>query len=40
METGIAQHDLLKELCEANTLTGESVEDLSERPRFFFARSR
>ena len=40
METGIAQHDLLKELCEANTLTGESVEDLSARPRFFFARSR
>ena len=37
METGIAQHDALKELAAANGLTGESLEDLSERPRFFFA---
>jgi len=37
METGIAQHDALKELAAANGLTGESLEDLSEWPRFFFA---
>lgn len=37
METGIAQQDALKELAAASGLTGESLEDLSERPRFFFA---
>lgn len=37
METGIAQHGVLKELAESAGLSGESIEDLSERPRFFFA---
>ncbi len=37
VETGIAQHELLNELATAADLTSESVEDLSERPRFFFA---
>ena len=37
LETGIAQHTPLKEAAEAQGMTGESVQDLSERPRFFFA---
>lgn len=39
METGVAQHEVLKELAAANGLAGESLEDLSERPRFFFIRT-
>lgn len=37
LETGIAQHATLKQLADDNGLTGESLEDLSGRPRFFFA---
>ena len=40
METGIAQHKQLQGLAEANGLSGESIEDLSERPRFFFAQPK
>lgn len=40
METGIAQHPQLEEIAAAHGLAGESVLDLSERPRFFFASSR
>lgn len=40
METGIAQHEELNQLSEASDLTGESIEDLSGRSRFFFARAR
>jgi len=40
METGVAQHEKLKELAAAAGLAGgESLEDLSERPRFFFIRT-
>ncbi|TVP79240.1 MAG: peptide chain release factor N(5)-glutamine methyltransferase [Puniceicoccaceae bacterium] len=35
METGIAQHAALKQLAETHGLTGESMEDMSGRPRFF-----
>lgn len=37
LETGIAQHEALTQLATDNGLTGESLEDLSGRPRFFFA---
>jgi len=37
LETGIAQHAALKQLAEDSGLTGESLEELSGRPRFFFA---
>ncbi len=39
VETGIAQHEVLAELAKSVGLTdGHSQEDLSGRPRFFFAR--
>ncbi|CAA6697346.1 MULTISPECIES: peptide chain release factor N(5)-glutamine methyltransferase [unclassified Lentimonas] len=38
LETGIAQTETLNALCEAAGLKGESLEDLSGRPRFYFAR--
>ena len=38
LETGIAQADALDALCEAAGLQGECIEDLSGRPRFYFAR--
>ncbi|KRP35586.1 MAG: protein-(glutamine-N5) methyltransferase, release factor-specific [Opitutaceae bacterium BACL24 MAG-120322-bin51] len=38
LETGIAQTEALNALCEAGGLKGESLEDLSGRPRFYFAR--
>jgi release factor glutamine methyltransferase len=38
LETGIAQTEALNTLCEAAGLKGESLEDLSGRPRFYFAR--
>lgn len=39
-ETGIAQHDKLKQLVEAAGFRDfESIEDLSARPRFVFARA-
>ncbi len=38
METGIAQHDQLAELATAAGLRGESVQDMSGRPRFYFCR--
>ena len=37
LETGIAQRDALNTLSSATGLRGESVEDLSECPRFYFA---
>lgn len=37
LETGIAQHLILAETAQSRGLTGESAQDLSERPRFFFA---
>ena len=36
LETGIAQHAVLKEAATTRGLVGESLQDLSERPRFFF----
>ncbi|NBB78803.1 MAG: peptide chain release factor N(5)-glutamine methyltransferase [Verrucomicrobia bacterium] len=36
LETGIAQHAILKETAASHGLSGESVQDLSERPRFLF----
>lgn len=39
LETGIAQHAALKQLAQDNSLSGESLEDLSGRSRFFFAIS-
>lgn len=39
LETGIAQHATLKQLAQDNGLSGESLEDLSGRSRFFFAIS-
>jgi len=38
LETGIAQTEALDALCEAAGLQGECIEDLSGRPRFYFAR--
>jgi len=38
LETGIAQGEALRSLAEEAGLAGEVVEDLSGRPRFFFAR--
>ena len=38
METGIAQSKALSALSKQAGLSGESLEDLSGRPRFFFAR--
>lgn len=35
METGIAQHEILAELASASGMTGESVSDMSGRPRFY-----
>jgi release factor glutamine methyltransferase len=37
LETGIAQHQAIAELCQAAELVGDSVPDLSGRPRFYFA---
>jgi release factor glutamine methyltransferase len=37
LETGIAQHSTLKQIAADNELKSESLEDLSGRPRFFFA---
>jgi release factor glutamine methyltransferase len=36
METGIAQHAALAEIASAAAMTGESVNDMSGRPRFYF----
>ena len=38
LETGIAQTEALDALCVAGGLKGERLEDLSRRPRFYFAR--
>jgi release factor glutamine methyltransferase len=38
METGIAQSEALTAMAAEAGLKGENVEDLSERPRFFFAQ--
>ncbi|NCG08682.1 MAG: peptide chain release factor N(5)-glutamine methyltransferase, partial [Verrucomicrobia bacterium] len=38
LETGIAQGDALHTLAKENGLQGEVLEDLSQRPRFFFAQ--
>jgi release factor glutamine methyltransferase len=40
LETGIAQHEALQDLCRASGLTAESIRDLSGRPRFCFAQNR
>lgn len=40
METGIEQHAELDDLTEAAGLIGEGIQDLSGRPRFYFARPR
>jgi release factor glutamine methyltransferase len=37
LETGIAQTAALEALATENGLQGETLEDLSQRPRFFFA---
>ncbi|WPJ94085.1 peptide chain release factor N(5)-glutamine methyltransferase [Coraliomargarita algicola] len=37
METGIAQSEALSEMAQLAGLQGQSIEDLSGRPRFFFA---
>ena len=37
LETGIEQADAIKAMASKVSLHGQSVEDLSERPRFFFA---
>lgn len=39
LETGILQHAELERLCSEAGLQGESLDDLSGRPRFYFARS-
>lgn len=39
METGIAQTQQLTELAKSAEMTGESFDDMSGRPRFFFCRS-
>ena len=39
IETGIEQADAIKQMALKASLDGQSVEDLSERPRFFFASS-
>lgn len=39
IETGIEQADAIKEMALEASLHGQSVDDLSERPRFFFASS-
>jgi len=38
LETGIAQAEALRELAAEGGLSGETIEDLGGRPRFFFAR--
>ena len=38
LETGIAQAEALNTLAETSGLQGECIEDLSGRPRFYFAR--
>ena len=38
LETGIAQHTALEALAEKSGLQGESLSDLSGRPRFYLAR--
>ncbi len=38
LETGIAQHPALDALCSGVNLRGESVSDLSGRPRFYLAQ--
>lgn len=40
METGIAQREALNDLSKQAGLSGESLEDLSGRPRFFFAKRK
>lgn len=40
METGIAQSEALTAMSSEAGLIGESIDDLSGRPRFFFARAR
>ena len=37
LETGIGQADAIKAMALEVSLHGQSVEDLSEHPRFFFA---
>ena len=37
LETGIGQAEVIKEMALEVSLYGQSVEDLSKRPRFFFA---
>ena len=39
LETGIAQGEALHALARENGLSGEVLEDLSQRPRFFFAQA-
>ncbi|MGC6424048.1 MAG: peptide chain release factor N(5)-glutamine methyltransferase [Lentimonas sp.] len=39
METGIHQHDKLTQLAKAAGMVGDSVDDMSGRPRFFFCGS-
>lgn len=36
LETGIAQHTQLEKLANTTGMTGESVDDMSGRPRFYF----
>lgn len=38
LETGIAQHEALTRLCTQAGLSGEGLDDLSGRPRFYFAQ--
>lgn len=38
LETGVAQHAALDAIAEKSGLQGESLADLSGRPRFYFAR--
>ncbi len=40
METGIAQGQVLSEMATIAGLTSECVDDLSDRPRFFFATAK
>ncbi|MGJ8640564.1 MAG: peptide chain release factor N(5)-glutamine methyltransferase [Opitutaceae bacterium] len=39
METGVAQREALDQLAQKAGLSGESVDDMSGRPRFYFCRS-
>ncbi len=39
LETGIAQGDALQALAQENGLQGEVLEDLNQRPRYFFAQA-